>query len=125
MLYNQSKALKDKLDFKKRFIEQELDQHRKKVHTTDRSKYIIEELKIAHFSDIFRKMDSDGDGQISCQQIDLSQVEPEVLGVLEQIFGEMEEMGQALTEEEWVEACCRLHEVLSLPQKRVLFNPKD
>ena len=38
-----------------------------------------------------------------------------MLGVLEQIFSEMEEMGQALSEEEWVDACCRLHEALSLP----------
>jgi|LauGreDrversion4_2_1035121.scaffolds.fasta_scaffold23900_4 hypothetical protein len=55
----------------------------KKVHTTDRSKYIIEELKIAHFSEIFRRLDSDADGQISCQKIDLSLVDPELLGVLE------------------------------------------
>ncbi len=64
----------------------------KTVHTTERSKYIIEELKLAHFADIFHRLDSDQDGSISCQQIDLSQIEPEVLGVLEQIFAEMEQL---------------------------------
>jgi hypothetical protein len=71
------------LEYKKRFIEQEKELNMKKVHTTDRSKFIIEELKIVHFADIFRRLDSDVDGQISCQKIDLSLVEPELLGVLE------------------------------------------
>ncbi len=62
----------------------------KTVHTTERSKYIIEELKITHFADIFHRLDSDSDGSISCQHIDLSLIEPEVLGMLEQIFSEME-----------------------------------
>jgi hypothetical protein len=38
----------------------------KTVHTTERSKYIIEELKITHFADIFHRLDSDSDGSISC-----------------------------------------------------------
>jgi hypothetical protein len=37
----------------------------------------------------------------------------------------MEELGQALTEEEWVDACCRLYDALPMPQKRLLFNPKE
>jgi hypothetical protein len=62
MLYNQSKALREKMEFKKRFLEQEKELNMKKVHTTDRSKFIIEELKIAHFADLFRRLDSDADG---------------------------------------------------------------
>jgi hypothetical protein len=54
------------MDYKKRFLDQEKESNMKKVHTTERSKYIIEELKIAHFADLFRRLDSDGDGQISC-----------------------------------------------------------
>ena len=103
------------MDYKKRFLDQEKESNMKKVHTTERSKYIIEELKIAHFADLFRRLDSDGDGQISCQKIDLSLVEPELLGVLEQIFTEMEELGQSLSEEEWVDSCCRLYEALPMP----------
>jgi len=38
----------------------------KMVHTNDKSKYIIEEIKISHFADIFRRLDSDQDGNISC-----------------------------------------------------------
>ena len=54
------------MEFKKRYIEQEKEHNMKKVHTTEKSNYIIEELKIAHFADIFRRLDSDADGQISC-----------------------------------------------------------
>lgn len=66
MLYNQSKALNEKLEFKKRVQQQEKVQEMKMVHTNDKSKYIIEEIKISHFSDIFRRLDSDQDGNISC-----------------------------------------------------------
>jgi hypothetical protein len=62
MLYNHSKALREKMEFRKRFLEQEKEQNMKKVHTTERSKYIIEELKISHFADLFRRLDSDVDG---------------------------------------------------------------
>lgn len=95
------------------------------VHTNDKSKYIIEEIKISHFADIFRRLDSDQDGNISCQRIDLSNIEGELLGVLEQIFAEMEELGQSLNEEEFIDATCRLYDALPLPQKRLLFNPKE
>ncbi len=66
MLYNQSKALNEKLEFKKRLQQQEKVQEMKMVHTNEKSKYIIEEIKISHFSDIFRRLDSDQDGNISC-----------------------------------------------------------
>lgn len=124
MLYNQSKAMKERIEFKKRMQEQEKDMHMKTVHTTERSAYIIEELKIAHFADLFRRLDSDGDGSISCERIDLSLIEAELLGVLEQIFTEMEQLQQALSEEEFIDACCRLYETLPMPEKRMLFNPK-
>jgi len=58
--------MKEKIEFKKKMIEQEKVDNMKKVHTIDKSKYIIEELKISHFSDIFRRLDSDADGNISC-----------------------------------------------------------
>jgi Ca2+-binding EF-hand superfamily protein len=65
----------------------------KRVHTTEKSKFIIEKLMIQHFSEIFHKLDSDGDGMISSQKIDLSNLDTSLLGVLEHIFSEMEEMG--------------------------------
>jgi hypothetical protein len=38
-----------------------------------------------------------------------------LLGVLEQIFAEMEELGQSLNEEEFIDATCRLYDALPLP----------
>ncbi len=37
----------------------------------------------------------------------------------------MEELGQSLNEEEFIDATCRLYDALPLPQKRLLFNPKE
>lgn len=52
------------------------------VHTTEKSRAIVEERKIAEFSDIFRRLDSDNDGSISSERIDLTGIEAEQLGVL-------------------------------------------
>ena len=34
----------------------------KRIFTIDKSKSIIEELKVQHFADIFRRLDGDNDG---------------------------------------------------------------
>lgn len=96
----------------------------KRVHTTEKSKFIIEKLMIQHFSEIFHKLDSDGDGIISSQKIDLSNLDTSLLGVLEHIFSEMEEMGHQLNEEEFIDALGRLHEALPMPLKKQLFDAK-
>jgi hypothetical protein len=72
MLYHQSKALQKKMDERKRYYEEQYERQNRKVHTIERSRAIIEELKIKHFQAIFRRLDSDQDGAISSQRIDIT-----------------------------------------------------
>lgn len=83
---------------------------------------MVEERKIARFSDLFRLLDSDRDGLISAERIDVSGVEPAALGVLQLVFAELEETGLALNEDEFVDACYRLYEALAPPQRKVLLR---
>ena len=70
-------------------------------------------------------MDSDGDGQISAQRIDITQIQPDLLVVMTPLFNEMEELGQNLDEEEFIDAVCRLYDVVSIPDKNILISNKD
>jgi len=82
-------------------------------------------VKLQRFQELFTTLDSDGDGSISAQRIDIAGLSAELLEVLTPLFCEMEELGQSLDEEEFIDACCRLYESLSLPEKNVLVNQRQ
>ncbi len=50
---------------------------------------------------------------------------PELLEVLTPLFCEMEELGQTLDEEEFIDAAGRLYESVPLPQKNIILKLKD
>lgn len=50
-------------------------------------------MKIQTFSEVFKQLDSDGDGQISANRIDISKLSPSLLEIFTPLFCEMEEMG--------------------------------
>lgn len=41
------------------------------------------------------------------------------------LFNEMEELGQNLDEEEFIDAVCRLYDVISIPDKNILISNKN
>jgi hypothetical protein len=81
----------------------------------------VERMKIQRFSELFKLLDSDNDGQISANRIDISKLSPDLLEVLTPLFCEMEEMGQTLDEEEFIDAAGRLYDSVSLPEKNVII----
>ena len=78
-------------------------------------------MKIQKFNELFRTLDSDGDGQISANRIDISKLSPELLEVLTPLFCEMEELGQTLDEDEFIDAAGRLYDSVPLPQKNIIL----
>lgn len=84
----------------------------------------MERIKLQKFAEIFKVLDSDSDGQISAQRIDISQLNPELLEILTPLFCEMEEMAQNLNEEEFLDACGRLYDSVSLPEKNIILQNK-
>ena len=65
MLYDYNKALKEKQELKNKEAEEQRSNKTKTVYTRDQSNRIIERLKIQKFGEMFKQLDSDGDGQIS------------------------------------------------------------
>jgi hypothetical protein len=62
MLYSFDRERREKLSSKKREQERELAERRSKVLTDTKSRAMIEEMKVRHFSEIFHRLDSDRDG---------------------------------------------------------------
>lgn len=72
---------------------------------------IVEQTKRQKFNEIFDMFDSDFDGIISSIKIDLSSVPVEVANVFQPLILEMEEIGQSLDRDEFVDASLRLFNV--------------
>lgn len=81
--------------------------------------------KVEAFHQIFTWLDSDKDGHISADKIDISLLSADLLEVLSPLFMEMEELSQALDAEEFIDAVGRLYDSLSLPQKGILLLKPD
>ena len=85
----------------------------------------MERLKLQRFKALFSKLDSDCDGYISAQQIDISALAPELLEIMTPLFCELEELGktegqseQSLTTldvDEFVDALGRLYDQVPHP----------
>ena len=98
-----------------------VSQDTKKVFTTNSTSKIIEKKKGEAFSKIFEWLDSDRDGEISAEKIDISPLSADLLEVLSPLFVEMEELSQALDAEEFIDAVGRLYESVSMPEKNILL----
>lgn len=89
---------------------------------------IVEKLKFQRFQALFSRLDSDGDGMISAQQIDISTLSPDLLEILTPLFCELEELGKAesgensLDLEEFIDALGRLYEQVSHPEKHLIMQ---
>jgi hypothetical protein len=68
-------------------------------------------------------LDSDNDGLISAQLIDITRLDTALLDVMSPLFIEIEELGQALDAEEF--AIGRLYESVTLPEKDILLLRAD
>ena len=95
------------------------------VFTCASTKKIVEKKKFTAFAQIFEWLDSDRDGHISADKIDISPLSADMLEVLSPLFMEMEELSQALDAEEFIDAVGRLYDSLSLPQKNILLLKPD
>jgi len=78
------------------------------------SQAIVENMMRRRLEDIFRKLDSDGDGYISSAKIDISPVGTEVLETLAPLLCEMEERNQTLDFEAFCEETEKLLKVIIL-----------
>jgi hypothetical protein len=94
---------------------------RNMVFTSITTKKLIQRQKQESFERIFKMLDSDMDGMISANAIDITNLPTELLEVLGPLFCEMEDLSQALDMEEFVDALGRLYHTLSIPDRDKLM----
>lgn len=75
------------------------------------SDQIVKQTRSKNLTTFFKLLDSDNDGQISSDKVDKQAIPSEIQNVLKPLFDELEELGEPLDEEEFVDAANRLYEV--------------
>lgn len=85
------------------------------------SEALLEKMKVKRFITLFQILDSNGDGLVSAQKIDISQLKPELLEIMTPLFWEMEELGQTLDWHEFVDAWKLLYNTLNICDKNKLL----
>ena len=78
-------------------------------------------------AEIFDKLDSDQDGFVSTEKMDLKVLSDEMHDLFKPLFIELEQLQEPLNKEEFVDATNRLYETLNQHQKNLIlrFNKKD
>jgi len=121
LLYDNNKVYKDRKQQLVKNHNDEIKQQLNTKHCKKSSEVLLEKMKNKRFSDLFEILDSNGDGLISAQKIDISNLKPEVLEAMMPLFCEMEEMGQTLDCREFTDSLKRLYTTLSVTEKNQLL----
>jgi hypothetical protein len=111
-LYNQrfeaENKQRDLLEKEQRTLEANMAKSNEKSHQ------IMESIKRKKLNEIFRLLDSDGDGYISSTKIDIGSVGTDILEAFAPLLCEMEELGQTLSLQDFLEAAEKLLKVQDL-----------
>jgi len=81
------------------------------ARSNEKSHQIIENIKRKKLCEIFKLLDSDGDGYISSTKIDIASVGTDILEAFAPLLCEMEELNQTLSLQEFIEAAEKLLKV--------------
>jgi hypothetical protein len=120
-LYNESK--KRALD--KEQAEFMRNNSQKRIAVQEKSEELLDHKKARKFHEIFLLLDSDNDGIISAEKIDISRLSHELLEIFTPLFWEMEDLEQTLDLEEFIDASMRLYDTLGVPEKSIILSLKD
>lgn len=101
--------------------EKEINEQINQKHCKPSSEAMIETLKFKRFAMMFQLLDSNGDGLISAQKINLSHLSADVIKIMTPLFCEMEELGQTLDCAEFIEATKLLYNTLTINDKNKLL----
>ena len=99
-----------------------LKEMRANKKSIDMSTRIVENLLNRKISELFELLDSDLDGMISANRIDISKLEPKKLALLTPLLVEMEELNLDLDKENFTMAVKRLVKSLSISEKDYLLG---
>lgn len=99
-----------------------MKEKRSNKKSIDMSSRIVENLLNRQISKLFDALDSDLDGMISANRIDIGKLKPKKLAMLTPLLVEMEELNLELDKENFTEAVKRLAKSLSISEKDYLLG---
>lgn len=92
---------------------------------TENSDKIYSEFREKQFRTLFKLMDSDNDGRISVNGINIGNMETALLRLLTPLFEELEKTGADLTEDGFLVRMEELYKVLNVEQRAILIKRQE
>lgn len=87
-----------------------------------RSENLFDRKKQKKFEEIFKLLDSDADGIIDSQNIDIDTINPDVLQIINELLVEMEEKGKSLETSSFVSGMNKYYEWLNPSDRQNLMS---
>lgn len=124
-LYGQKDSKKKEILMSQQEFQKTLENASISKKTTENSDKIYSEFREKQFKALFKQMDSDLDGKISVNGINISNIETAVLRILTPLFEELEKSGSELTEEGFLVKMEQLYKVLNVEQRALLIKRQE
>lgn len=122
-LYEEARILKEKREILVTQHEQkEESQYMKQVSTSDRNNYILYQMWTKKIQNLFDTLDSDYDGVISSQKIDISALSNELLDVLTPLLLKIEEYALVLDFDQFLGITLDFWKWLSHPDRTLILG---
>ena len=119
-LYSDSEKYKiKKEELEKKVLE--LEQFNTQFKASLRSEEMYDKHKNIAFEKVFKRLDSDKDGKISKNNIDLYGISKRLMKIISPIMDELKNGNKAISCEEFVKKCEKIYETLNYADKKELF----
>jgi hypothetical protein len=115
-LYNKHYQQLQKRKIAEQIELEKLNEQRNKVSRPNyKSDQMIYQARKNKLGEIFEKLDSDQDGEISSHKIDLGYLSHELRNAFKPLLNELEALQQPLDKDEFIDASIRLYDVSTAP----------
>ena len=123
-IFNELYSDSEKYKIKKEELEKkvlELEQFNTKFKASVRSEEMYDKQKSIAFEKIFKRLDSDKDGQISKDDIDVYGISKRILKIITPILDNLKEGSGTLSSTEFIKKCEKIYGNLNYADKKELF----
>ena len=123
-IFNELYSDSEKYKIKKEELEKkvlELEQFNTEFKASVRSEEMYDKQKNIAFEKVFKRLDSDKDGKISKNNMDLYGISKRLMKIISPIFDELKNGSGAISCEEFVKKCEKIYETLNYADKKELF----
>ena len=123
-IFNELYSDSEKYKIKKEELEKkvlELEQFNTEFKASVRSEEMYDKQKNIAFEKVFKRLDSDKDGKISKNNMDLYGISKRLMKIISPILDELKNGSGAISCEEFVKKCEKIYETLNYADKKELF----